>query len=167
MPWATALGNVTVPLSLRGVRKADAEDRARAMLASVGLGAFERSYPRELSGGMKMRVSIARALVTNPKILLMDEPFAALDEITRFRLNNDLLSLWRNLRKTIIFVTHSIQEAVFLASHCAVLTAGPARMAEYFSIDLPFPRALPIKTTDEFGVYARRIYESLGLGAGA
>jgi NitT/TauT family transport system ATP-binding protein len=95
----------------------------------------------------------------------MDEPFGALDALTREQMNLEMLRIWRESGKTIIFVTHSIQEAVFLASHCAVLTAGPARMADYFPIELPFPRALPIKTTDEFGVYARRIYHKLGLGA--
>jgi NitT/TauT family transport system ATP-binding protein len=96
----------------------------------------------------------------------MDEPFGALDALTREQMNLEMLKIWRESGKTIVFVTHSIQEAVFLASHCAVLTASPARMAEYFRIELPFPRALPIKTTDEFGVYARRIYASLGLGSG-
>jgi NitT/TauT family transport system ATP-binding protein len=97
----------------------------------------------------------------------MDEPFGALDALTREQMNLEMLRIWRESGKTIIFVTHSIHEAVFLASHCAVLTASPARMAEYFPIDLPFPRALPIKTTDEFGAYARRIYASLGLGSSA
>ena len=96
----------------------------------------------------------------------MDEPFGALDALTREQMNLEMLRIWRESGKTIIFVTHSIQEAMFLASHCAVLTAGPARMAEYFPIELPFPRALPIKTTDEFGAYARRIYASLGLSTG-
>ena len=108
----------------------------------------------------------SRALfIHDPKLILMDEPFGVLDALTREQMNLEMLRIWRESGKTIIFVTHSIQEAVFLASHCAVLTAGPARMAEYFPIDLPFPRALPIKTTEEFGAYARRIYASLGLGS--
>ena len=102
----------------------------------------------------------------DPAVLLMDEPFGALDAMTREQMGTELQRIWQETRKTILFVTHSIQEAVFLASHCAVLTAGPARMAEYFPIELPFPRDLPIKTTDEFGAYARRIYASLGLSAG-
>jgi NitT/TauT family transport system ATP-binding protein len=114
---------------------------------------------------MQQRSAIARAFIHDPKLILMDEPFGALDALTREQMNLEMLRIWRESGKTIIFVTHSIQEAVFLASHCAVLTAGPARMAEYFPIQLPFPRSLPIKTTDEFGAYARRIYESLGLGA--
>jgi NitT/TauT family transport system ATP-binding protein len=116
---------------------------------------------------MAQRASLARALARNPGVLLLDEPFGALDALTREQMNLEMLRIWRESGKTILFVTHSIQEAVFLASHCAVLTAGPARMAEYFPIELPFPRDLPIKTTDEFGAYARRIYASLGLSAGA
>jgi len=112
---------------------------------------------------MQQRAAIARAFIHDPKLILMDEPFGALDALTREQMNLEMLKIWRESGKTIIFVTHSIQEAVFLSSHCAVLTASPARMAEYFKIELPFPRALPIKTTDEFGVYARRIYASLGL----
>jgi NitT/TauT family transport system ATP-binding protein len=118
-----------------------------------------------LSGGMQQRTAIARAFIHDPKLILMDEPFGALDALTREQMNLEMLRIWRESGKTILFVTHSIQEAVFLASHCAVLTAGPARMAEYFPILLPSPRTLPLKTTDEFGVYARRIYASLGLGA--
>ena len=127
MPWATALANVALPLKLAGVPRAERLARAAKALAGVGLAGFERSYPRELSGGMKMRVSIARALVTRPRLLLMDEPFAALDEITRFRLNNDLLALWRNLRKTVIFVTHSVFESVYLSQRVVVMTARPGR----------------------------------------
>ena len=115
---------------------------------------------------MQQRTAIARAFIHDPKLILMDEPFGALDALTREQMNLEMLRIWRESGKTILFVTHSIQEAVFLASHCAVLTAGPARMAEYFPIELPFPRGLPIKTTDEFGAYSRRIYGSLGLGAG-
>src|SRR6202011_1484034 len=144
-----------------------ARSRARDLLNLVGLAGYEDKYPQQLSGGMQQRTAIARAFIHDPKLILMDEPFGALDALTREQMNLEMLRIWRESGKTIIFVTHSIQEAVFLGSHCAVLTAGPARMAEYFPIDLPFPRALPIKTTDEFGAYARRIYASLGLGASA
>ncbi|GLR98937.1 ABC-type nitrate/sulfonate/bicarbonate transport system ATPase subunit [Bradyrhizobium liaoningense] len=114
---------------------------------------------------MQQRTAIARAFIHDPKLILMDEPFGALDALTREQMNLEMLRIWRESGKTIIFVTHSIQEAVFLSSHCAVLTAGPAKMADYFPIDLPFPRDLPLKTTDAFGAYARRIYAKLGLGA--
>ena len=132
MPWASTLANVTLPLKLAGVGRDEAEQRAGEMLALVGLKGFERSYPRELSGGMKMRVSIARGLVTQPKILLMDEPFAALDEITRHRLNDDLLRLWWEQRFTAIFVTHSVFESVYLSGRIVVMApvqAGSSRIS--------------------------------------
>ena len=128
MPWATALANVALPLKLRGVARGEREARAAEALANVGLKGFERTWPRELSGGMKMRVSIARALVTEPRLLLMDEPFAALDEITRHRLNADLLELWQRSQVTVVFVTHSVFESVFLSQRIAVMAARPGRM---------------------------------------
>jgi ABC-type dipeptide/oligopeptide/nickel transport system ATPase component len=155
-----------LPAEIVGLPMKASRSRARDLLNLVGLAGYEDKYPQQLSGGMQQRTAIARAFIHDPKLILMDEPFGALDALTREQMNLEMLRIWRESGKTIIFVTHSIQEAVFLASHCAVLTAGPARMAEYFPIDLPFPRALPIKTTDEFGAYARRIYASLGLGSG-
>jgi NitT/TauT family transport system ATP-binding protein len=167
LKWRTILDNVLLPAEIVGLPIKAARTRARELLHLVGLAGYEDKYPQQLSGGMQQRTAIARAFIHDPKLILMDEPFGALDALTREQMNLEMLRIWRESGKTIIFVTHSIQEAVFLASHCAVLTSGPARMAEYFPIDLPFPRALPIKTTDEFGAYARRIYASLGLGADA
>ena len=167
LKWRTILDNVLLPAEIVGLPMKAARARARELLALVGLSGQEDKYPQQLSGGMQQRAAIARAFIHDPKLILMDEPFGALDALTREQMNLEMLRIWRESGKTIILVTHSIQEAVFLGSHCAVLTAGPARMAEYFPILLPYPRALPIKTTDEFGAYARRIYASLGLGAGA
>ena len=165
LKWRTILDNVLLPAEIVGLPMKAARARARELLNLVGLAGHEDKYPQQLSGGMQQRAAIARAFIHDPRLILMDEPFGALDALTREQMNLEMLKIWRESGKTIIFVTHSIQEAVFLASHCAVLTASPARMAEYFKIELPFPRALPIKTTDEFGVYARRIYASLGLGS--
>ena len=127
MPWASVRENVRLPLKLSHAPAKEAAVRVNAALTQVGLADFADAYPRELSGGMKMRVSLARALVTDPDILLMDEPFAALDEITRFRLNNDLLALWHDLRKTVIFVTHSVFESVYLSQRVIVMTSRPGR----------------------------------------
>ncbi|WP_027569766.1 ABC transporter ATP-binding protein [Bradyrhizobium sp. URHA0013] len=165
LKWRTILDNVLLPAEIVGLPMKAARERARDLLNLVGLAGYEQKYPRELSGGMQQRTAIARAFIHDPKLILMDEPFGALDALTREQMNLEMLRIWRESGKTIIFITHSIQEAVFLSSHCAVLTAGPAKMADYFPIDLPFPRALPLKTTDLFGAYARRIYEKLGLGA--
>jgi NitT/TauT family transport system ATP-binding protein len=164
LKWRTILDNVLLPAEIVGLPMKAARSRARDLLKLVGLEGFENKYPQQLSGGMQQRAAIARAFVHDPKLVLMDEPFGALDALTREQMNLEMLRIWRESGKTILFVTHSIQEAVFLASHCAVLTSGPARMAEYFPIDLPFPRDLSIKTTDAFGAYARRIYAGLGLG---
>jgi NitT/TauT family transport system ATP-binding protein len=167
LKWRTVIDNVLLPAEIVGLPIKAARTRAHDLLNLVGLSGQQDNYPQQLSGGMQQRAAIARALIHDPKLILMDEPFGALDALTREQMNLEMLRIWRKSGKTIILVTHAIQEAVFLGSRCAVLTAGPARMAEYFPILLPYPRALPIKTTDEFGVYARRIYESLGLGTGA
>jgi len=163
LKWRTILENVTLPAEILGLPGRESKERARDLLAMVGLGGFEDKYPYELSGGMQQRAAIARALVHDPKLILMDEPFGALDALTREKMNLEMLRIWQQSRKTMIFVTHSIQEAVFLGSRCAVLTAGPARMADYFAIDLPSPRTLDVKTTEPFGVYTKRIYHLLGM----
>ena len=162
MPWATALGNVALPLKLRGVARSEREARAAEALAGVGLRGFERSYPRELSGGMKMRVSIARALVTAPKLLLMDEPFAALDEITRRRLNTDLLELWQRTHFTAVFVTHSVFESVFLSQRIAVMAARPGRIVSNLAIDAPYPRTESFRTSPDYAARCRLVSARLG-----
>ena len=163
LKWRRVLENVLLPAEILGLPMKESRERARDLLAMVGLGGFEDKYPYELSGGMQQRASIARALVHDPKLILMDEPFGALDALTREKMNLELLRIWSQSRKTIIFVTHGIQEAVFLGSRCAVLTAGPARMADYFPIALPYPRTLDMKTHEAFGDYTRRIYRLLGM----
>ena len=161
MPWANVRENVRLPLKLGGVVKAEGRRRADAALASVGLAEFAEAYPRELSGGMKMRVSLARALVTDPDILLMDEPFAALDEITRFRLNNDLLALWRSLHKTVIFVTHSVFESVYLSQRVVVMTGRPGRIQADIRIETVEPRAEEFRTSTAYSDYCRRVSAAL------
>ncbi len=137
LPWADAAENVYLPLRLRGLSRAEAMPRVRAALAQVGLEGFEQTRPKGLSGGMKMRVSIARALVSEPALLLMDEPFAALDEFTRHKLQDDLLALWRRTGKTVVFVTHSIYEAAYLANRIVIMTPRPGRIATTLTPDLP------------------------------
>lgn len=161
MPWTSVRGNVRLPLKLADVPAADADARISKALEQVGLTEFAEAYPRELSGGMKMRVSLARALVTDPDILLMDEPFAALDEFTRFRLNNDLLALWRNLRKTVIFVTHSVFESVYLSQRVIVMTSRPGRIGSEFRIDAPEPRAEDFRTSADYAGYCRMVSNAL------
>ncbi|MBB3995717.1 NitT/TauT family transport system ATP-binding protein [Sulfitobacter undariae] len=140
MLWATVFDNVWLPLRLKGVKKKAARAAVEEALEMVGLQDFATSYPRELSGGMKMRVSIARALVTRPKLLLMDEPFAALDEITRSKLNDDLLRLWQKMNWTVIFVTHSVFESAYLSDRIVVMAARPGRVVADIAVDAPYPR---------------------------
>ncbi len=161
MPWATVGENVRLPLKISGVPRAEGAAKAAAALARVGLSEFVEAYPRELSGGMKMRVSIARALITEPSLLLMDEPFAALDEITRFKLANDLLLLWRALDKTVVFVTHSVFESVYLSQRVVVMTARPGRAYAEITIDEPYPRDESFRTSAEYAAYCRRVSETL------
>jgi NitT/TauT family transport system ATP-binding protein len=166
MPWATVFKNVYLPLKLAGVARKDAAPRVLEALAMVGLETFAQAYPRQLSGGMKMRVSIARALVTRPRLLLLDEPFAALDEITRFRLNNDLLTLWQRQQWTVIFVTHSVFESVYLSQRILVMSARPGRVIADLSIAAPYPRNDAFRTTTAYTEFCRLTSTELGRAIG-
>ena len=163
LKWRRVLENVLLPAEILGLKRKESVERARRLLELVGLAGYEEKYPYELSGGMQQRAAIARALVHDPKLVLMDEPFGALDALTREKMNLELLRIWKEAGKTIMFVTHGISEAVFLGTRVVVLTAGPARMADNFVVELPHPRTLEVKTHERFGEYTRRVYRLLGM----
>jgi len=160
-PWLTALDNIEFPLSLRGAPREERRRRTEAMLTLVGLDGFGSRYPHELSGGMKQRVSIARGLVQDPPVLLMDEPFAALDEQTRMTMGHELLRIWNATRKTVVFVTHSLTEAVYLADEVLVMSARPGRIIDRIEIALPRPRTYEMMATDVFGRLRDRIWQQI------
>jgi NitT/TauT family transport system ATP-binding protein len=157
MEWRTILGNIMLQAEFRKLDRRSFQDRAGALLERVGLGQFKESYPYQLSGGMRQRAAICRALLHDPPLLLMDEPFGALDALTRDDLNVELQDIWMRSPKTVVFVTHSISEAVFLSDRVVVMSPRPGRIAERLTIDLPRPRRLEMRESDAFGVYTRRI----------
>jgi NitT/TauT family transport system ATP-binding protein len=165
-PWRSVLGNVLLPADVQRLDRRRMIERARALIALVGLSGFEDRYPWELSGGMQQRVALVRALVHDPALLLMDEPFGALDALTRESMNVELQRIWLDRRKTVVFVTHSTSEAVFLADRVMVMTARPGRIGDMLDIDLPRPRTLDVMTTERFGAYVRRIRAGLNAGGG-
>jgi NitT/TauT family transport system ATP-binding protein len=160
-PWLSTLDNIEFPLSLRGMPREERRGRARAMLTLVGLEGFGDRYPHELSGGMKQRVSIARGLVQDPPLLLMDEPFAALDEQTRMTMGHELLRIWSTTQKTVVFITHSLTEAVYLADEVLVMSARPGRIIDHIHVNLPRPRSYEMMATEQFGQLRDRIWQQI------
>jgi NitT/TauT family transport system ATP-binding protein len=165
-PWRTVLDNVLLPVDVQSLGRDRHEPVARDLLNLVGLQGFESRYPWELSGGMQQRVAIVRALINDPVMLLMDEPFGALDAMTRENMNLELQRIWMTRRKTVLFITHSISEAVFLADRVLVMTARPGRIMDTLTVDIPRPRTLDVLNSPEFGVYARRVRECLNATGG-
>src|SRR3954451_20001472 len=165
-PWRSVLGNALLPADVQRLGRDRMTARALELLALVGLTGFEHRYPWELSGGMQQRVALVRALIHDPAILLMDEPFGALDAMTRETMNVELQRIWMERRKTVVFITHSTSEAVFLADRLMVMTPRPGKIADLFEVDLPRPRTLDVMTTEKFGVYVRRIRGALNAGGG-
>ena len=164
MPWSTVVDNVLLPFRLAGRIGPGERERASAEIQSVGLAGFERAYPRQLSGGMRMRVSIARALVTDPDLLLLDEPFAALDEITRMGLNDDLMRLWESRRPTVVFVTHSVFKSVYLSTRIAIMTPRPGHIVAELPVELPQPRERALRISPRYTALCASVSEQLVRG---
>jgi NitT/TauT family transport system ATP-binding protein len=165
-PWRSVLGNVLLPADIQRLGREEMSKRAYDLLKLVGLDGFERRYPWELSGGMQQRVALVRALIHDPALLLMDEPFGALDAMTRESMNVELQRIWMERRKTVVFITHSTAEAVFLGDRVLVMTPRPGKVGDLFSVDLPRPRSLDVMNTEKFGDYVRRIRGVLNAGGG-
>jgi NitT/TauT family transport system ATP-binding protein len=167
LKWRSVLGNILLPVEFGRLDVPAYVDKARALIKLVGLEGFEEMYPHELSGGMQQRASLCRALITDPQLLLMDEPFGALDAMTRDEMDMELLRIWEERKKTVLFVTHSIQEAVFLSDVVIVMSARPGRLLEQIAIDLPRPRAMEVMSAAEFGEYTLKIRALLAGAGGA
>jgi NitT/TauT family transport system ATP-binding protein len=165
-PWRSVLGNVLLPVDIQQLGRERMSKRALELINLVGLSGFENRYPWELSGGMQQRVALVRALIHDPALLLMDEPFGALDALTRESMNVELQRIWLERRKTVVFITHSTAEAVFLADRVLVMTPRPGRIGDLFTVDLPRPRSLDVMNTEAFGTYVRRVRKALNSGGG-